>query len=48
MQMPDRSVWLMIIAAAITIVGLVPGWYFFLFLVFPFGLGIFNKKNKGD
>ncbi len=48
MQMPDRSVLLMIIAAAITIIGLVTGWYFFIFLVFPFGLGVFNRKNKDD
>lgn len=38
----------MIAAAAVTIFGLVTGWYFFVFLVFPFGWRVFNinKKDK--
>lgn len=39
-----KSYWLYIIAAAITIIGLVTGWYFFLLLVIPFSL--FNRKEK--
>ncbi|MEH6407704.1 MAG: hypothetical protein V7767_10505 [Leeuwenhoekiella sp.] len=46
MKIPDKSTLFMIIAAAVTIIGLVTGWYFFIFLVFPFGLGIFSKKDK--
>ena len=41
-----KSYWFYIIAAAITIIGIITGWYFFLLLVIPFGL--FNKKNKRD
>ncbi|SDR69110.1 hypothetical protein SAMN04488553_0306 [Gramella sp. MAR_2010_147] len=42
--MPN-SYWFYILAAMITIVGIVTGWYFFLLLVFP--LGFFNS-NKED
>ncbi|SKB60041.1 hypothetical protein SAMN05660903_01602 [Salegentibacter salinarum] len=42
-----KSYWLYIIAAIITIVGLVTGWYFFLLLVFPLGFFSFgNNKNE--
>ncbi|MBZ9729099.1 hypothetical protein LB467_05325 [Salegentibacter sp. JZCK2] len=44
-----KSYWFYIIAAIITIVGLVSGWYFFLLLVFPLGLFSFgNNKNEND
>ncbi len=33
---------------AITIVGLVTGKFFFLFLLLPLGFGIFNNKNKDE
>ncbi|HET8809274.1 MAG TPA: hypothetical protein VFM65_03305 [Flavobacteriaceae bacterium] len=36
---------LMAIAAAITIFGLVTGWYLFILLVLPLGW-LFNKKEK--
>ncbi|MBZ9631517.1 hypothetical protein LB465_12065 [Salegentibacter sp. LM13S] len=44
-----KTYWLYIIAAIITIVGLVTGWYFFFLLVFPLGLFSFgNNKNGND
>ncbi|APU66833.1 hypothetical protein C723_2707 [Christiangramia flava JLT2011] len=38
-----RKHWLYILAALITIIGLVTGWYFFLLLVIPLSLG--NSKK---
>ncbi|MDX1761286.1 MAG: hypothetical protein R3218_03950 [Christiangramia sp.] len=45
MKIP-KSYWLYIIAAIITIFGLVTGWYFFLLLIFPLGLFGSNKKDE--
>lgn len=42
------SSWFYVIAAVITIIGLVTGWYFFFLLVIPFGLFNFRKKDKED
>ncbi|MFD2518516.1 hypothetical protein [Salinimicrobium flavum] len=42
------SYWFWIIAAIITIIGLVTGWYFFIFLVIPFGLFNFSKKDREE
>ena len=36
----------MILAALITIIGLVTGRYFFLLLVFPIGFDFFKKKDN--
>lgn len=41
-----NSYWFYIIAAIITIIGLVTGWYFFLLIFIPFGL--FRRKSKED
>ena len=41
-----KSYWFYILAALITIIGVVTGWYFFLFLVIPFGLFNFGNKNQ--
>lgn len=45
MKIP-KSYWFYIIAAIITIIGIVTGWYFFLLLVFP--LGLFNSRKKEE
>ena len=37
--------WLYIVAALITLIGLITGKYFFLFLVLPFGFNIFKKDR---
>ncbi|MBC3757058.1 MULTISPECIES: hypothetical protein [Hyunsoonleella] len=36
---------LMVILAGITIYGLITGRYLFLVFMFPFGLGLFKKKD---
>jgi len=38
-----RSNWFYIIAAAITIFGLITGWYIFILIALPFG---FFRKNE--
>ncbi|MFI8380342.1 hypothetical protein [Leeuwenhoekiella sp. NPDC079379] len=39
--------WIYVIAALITLIGLITGKYFFLFFAIPFGFSIFNRnKNK--
>ncbi len=38
--------WLYIVAALITLVGLITGKFFFLFLVIPFGFGFFKRDKK--
>lgn len=43
-----QSRWFYILAAAITIFGLITGWYLFIFLVFPLGLFNFGKKKDRD
>ncbi|MDT0644252.1 hypothetical protein RM553_15550 [Zunongwangia sp. F363] len=43
-----HSYWFYIVAAIITIVGLVTGWYFFLLFVIPFGLFNPGKKDKDE
>lgn len=40
-----KSKWIYIIAALITIIGLITGWYLFIFLVFPLGFFQFNRRN---
>ncbi len=40
------SYWFYIIAALITIFGLLTGWYFFFLLVLPFGFFNFGKKDN--
>ncbi|MDN3593654.1 hypothetical protein [Zunongwangia endophytica] len=44
MKIP-KSYWFYIIAAIITIVDLITGWYFFFLLVIPFGLFGRNKEE---
>ncbi|WP_310686781.1 hypothetical protein [Salegentibacter sp.] len=42
-----RTYWFYILAALITIIGILTGWYLFIFLVFP--LSFFRRKKKdGD
>ncbi|MGI0107096.1 hypothetical protein [Salinimicrobium sp. WS361] len=41
-----RSDWFYIIAALITIFGILTGWYFFFFLAIPLGLWDFRKKDR--
>ncbi|WP_256946165.1 hypothetical protein [Christiangramia oceanisediminis] len=43
MKIP-KSYWFFIIAALITIIGIVTGWYFFLLILFPLGWFGSNKK----
>lgn len=43
-----QSPWFYIIAALITIIGLITGWYLFIFLIFPLGLFNFKGKDKED
>lgn len=40
-----KAHWFYILAALITIIGLVTGWYFFILLVLPISL-FSGKKNK--
>lgn len=42
------SYWFYIIAALITIIGIVTGWYLFIFLVIPFGFFNFSRNNKDE
>ncbi len=42
----SKSTWLYIIAAGITIYGIVTGFYLFIFLAFPLGLFGFQDRNK--
>lgn len=42
-----QSPWFYVIAAIITIIGIITGKYLFIFLALPFGLFSFKKK-KGD
>jgi hypothetical protein len=42
----SKSTWFYIIAAAITILGIVTGWYFFFLIMLP--LGFFNFKDKNN
>lgn len=43
-----KKYWFYILAAAITIFGLITGWYLFIFLVIPFGLFGSRKKDEED
>jgi hypothetical protein len=40
--------WFYILAAAITIFGLITGWYFFFLLVIPLGFFSFGKKDRDE
>ncbi|MCL8007159.1 hypothetical protein [Gelidibacter japonicus] len=47
--MKTQYVWILLtIAALITIYGVITGKYFFLFLMLPFGFGIFKRKDKDE
>ncbi|MDX1472284.1 MAG: hypothetical protein R3213_12365, partial [Flavobacteriaceae bacterium] len=39
---------LMVVAALITIYGLVTGRFLFLFLMIPFGFGLFRKRKEDE
>jgi hypothetical protein len=41
-----KSYWFYILAAGITIFGLVTGWYFFILFAIPFGFFTRNNKDK--
>lgn len=41
-----NSYWFYILAAVITIIGIVTGWYLFIFLIIPFSF--FNKRKKDE
>ena len=43
-----RAYWFYILAAFITIIGLVTGWYLFIFLVLPFSFFNFRKKDRDE
>ncbi|MDT0677438.1 hypothetical protein [Autumnicola musiva] len=43
-----KSYWFYILAALVTIVGIVTGWYFFILFVIPFGLFRSGKKEDED
>lgn len=43
-----NSYWFYILAAAITIFGIITGWYLFIFLVIPFGFFNFGRKDKDE
>lgn len=43
-----RSYWLYIVAALITIIGIITGWYLCIFLVLPFGLLKFGGKDDEE
>jgi len=43
-----NSPWLLIISILITIIGLVTGKFFFLFLILPLSLFGFRKKDRED
>lgn len=45
MKFPS-SYWFYALAALITIIGLITGWYLFIFLVFPLGLFKWGKKDR--
>lgn len=47
MKLPT-SYWFYILAALITIIGLVTGWYLFIFLIIPFSFFDFGKKDKEE
>ncbi len=40
----NKTQWIMVIAAAITIIGLVTGRYLFIFAILPLGFLFKNKK----
>lgn len=41
-----KSHWLFILAALITIIGIITGWYLFILLVIPFGFLSTGKKKE--
>ncbi|WP_168191315.1 MULTISPECIES: hypothetical protein [Antarcticibacterium] len=41
-----KPYWFYIVAAAITIIGIVTGWYLFIFLAIPFGF--FGRSNRNE
>ncbi len=43
-----KTYWIYVLAAAITIFGLITGWYFFLLLVIPFGFFRTGKKDDEE
>ncbi|WP_165499086.1 hypothetical protein [Gramella sp. KN1008] len=45
MKIP-KSYWFYIIAAIVTIIGLVTGWYLFLLVIFP--LSFFGSRKKNE
>ncbi|RZS90609.1 hypothetical protein EV197_3404 [Aquimarina brevivitae] len=44
MNWSKKNSWILGIAALITIIGIVTGWYLFIFVVLPLGL-FFNKRK---
>ncbi|MGY5846875.1 hypothetical protein ACW6QP_05600 [Salegentibacter sp. HM20] len=41
-----KKYWYLILAALITLVGILTGWYLFIFLIFP--LGFFGRNNRNE
>ncbi|AFL82342.1 hypothetical protein Aeqsu_2901 [Aequorivita sublithincola DSM 14238] len=41
----STKIYLMVAAAIVTIIGLITGWYLFIFLILPLGF-LFKKANK--
>ncbi|MBA6153174.1 hypothetical protein [Gelidibacter maritimus] len=47
--MKTKYVWILLtIAALITIYGVLSGKFFFLFLMLPFGFGLFRRNDKDE
>lgn len=43
-----KTYWVYILAALITIIGILTGWYLFLLFVFPLGLFRTGRKDKDE
>ncbi len=46
MKFLTKEKWIMVIAAAITIIGLLTEWYLFILVVFPLGFLFQKKRDK--
>lgn len=43
-----KTYWVYVIAALITIIGILTGWYLFILFVFPLGLFRTGRKDKDE
>ncbi|NJW53466.1 hypothetical protein [Salinimicrobium oceani] len=42
----NKKTWFYILAAIVTIIGFVTGWYYFFILALPLGIFSYNDKDK--